>query len=68
MIAFIASGLQALALVVLPIVVVGAFLIFYALRNKGDVFAELSHGKTTLRIPGRNLCGHPPNRHWLEDE
>ena len=54
MIASLASSLPALALVVLTFVVVGGILIFYALRTKGDVFAELSHGKTTLRINARD--------------
>ena len=48
------SGLPALALVVLIVVIVSGILIFYALRVKGDVFAELSHGKTTLRIDARD--------------
>ena len=54
MIASLASSLPALALVVLTFVVVGGILIFYALRTKVDVFAELSHGKTTLRINARD--------------
>jgi hypothetical protein len=54
MIASLASSLPALALVVLTFVVVGGILIFYALRTKGDVFAELSHRKTTLRINARD--------------
>jgi uncharacterized membrane protein YobD (UPF0266 family) len=52
--ASLVSGLPALALVVLTIVIVFGILIFYALRVKGDVFAELSHGKTTLRIDARD--------------
>jgi hypothetical protein len=52
--ASIVYGFPSFAFVVLTIVAVGAFLIFYALRNKGDVFAELTHGKTTLRIDARD--------------
>lgn len=42
------------ALVALIFVIISALLIFYALRIKGDVFAELSHGKTTFRIHARD--------------
>jgi hypothetical protein len=54
MIASFASGLPSVELVVLTVVVVAAILVIYALRTKGDVFAELSHGKTTLRIDARD--------------
>ena len=54
MIASLASSLPAFAFVVLAIVLVAGILIFCALRMKGDVFAELSHGKTTFRIDARD--------------
>ena len=54
MINYIASGLPFVALVTLIIFLVFAGLVFYALRIKGDVFAELSHGKTTLRFDARD--------------
>jgi hypothetical protein len=54
MINYIASSLPVVAFVVLIIVLVFAGLVLYALRNKGDVFAELSHGKTTLRFDARD--------------
>jgi hypothetical protein len=54
MIASFASSLPAFAFLVLAIVLVAAILIFCALRLKGDVFAELSHGKTTFRIDARD--------------
>lgn len=43
----------------LPIAALGALLlvvglICYALKIKGDVFAELTHGKTTIRIDARD--------------
>jgi hypothetical protein len=54
MIASFVSSIPAFALVALAIVIVGGILILYALCIKGDVFAELSHGKTTLRIDARD--------------
>jgi hypothetical protein len=54
MINYIASSLPVVAFVALTIVLVFAGLVFYALRIKGDVFAELSHGKTTLRFDARD--------------
>jgi hypothetical protein len=57
MIASLISGLPVLALFALAFVVVSGILIFYALRIKGDVSAELSHGKTTLRINARDRRG-----------
>jgi len=54
MIASLSSDLSAFAMVALMVVIAAAALIFYALRTKGDVFAELSHGKTTLRIDARD--------------
>lgn len=50
----LAFSLPALALIVVTFVLVAGVLILYALRNKGDVFAELSHGKTTLRIDAKD--------------
>jgi hypothetical protein len=43
--------------IVLTIVIVFVILTIYALRTKGDVSAELSHGKTTLRIDARDRRG-----------
>jgi hypothetical protein len=54
MIASFASSLPAFAFVALAIVIVGGILIFYALCIKGDVFAELSHGKTTLKFDAKD--------------
>jgi hypothetical protein len=54
MIGSLASSLPAFTLVVLTVIIVVGILIFYALRTKGDVFAELSHGKTTIRIDARD--------------
>jgi hypothetical protein len=56
MIAYLTSGIPVIAVLALVIVIVAVIggLIFYALRNKGDVFAELSHGKTTFRIDARD--------------
>jgi len=54
MVAYLTSGIPVIAFVALVITVIGGGLIFYALRNKGDVFAELSHGKTTFRIDARD--------------
>jgi Ni,Fe-hydrogenase I cytochrome b subunit len=54
MINYIASSVPVVAIVLLIIVLVFAGLVFYALRIKGDVFAELSHGKTILRFDARD--------------
>ena len=54
MVAYLTSGIPVIAFVALVIAAIGGGLIFYALRNKGDVFAELSHGKTTFRIDARD--------------
>jgi hypothetical protein len=54
MITYLASGLPVLAFVALAIVMVFGGLVFYALRIKSDVSAEMSHGKTTLRFDARN--------------
>jgi hypothetical protein len=54
MIASLSSGFSAFALVALMFVIAAAILIFYALRTKGHVSAELSHGKTTFKIDARD--------------
>jgi hypothetical protein len=54
MVAYLTSGLPVIAFVALVVVIVSGGLIFYALRNKGDVFAELSHGKTVFRIDAKD--------------
>ncbi len=54
MITYLASGLPVFALIALSIVIVFGGLVFYALRSKGDVVAELSHGKTSLKIDARD--------------
>jgi hypothetical protein len=54
MVTYLTSGLPAFAFVALAIIAVGGGLVFYALRIKGDVHAEFSHGKTTLRIDARD--------------
>lgn len=47
------THLTIFALVALVIIICG-ILVFYALRIKGDVFAEFSHGKTILRIDAKD--------------
>jgi Ni,Fe-hydrogenase I cytochrome b subunit len=54
MITYLTSGLPVFAVVVLTIIIVFGGLVFYALRTKGDVFAELSHGKTAFRFDARD--------------
>jgi hypothetical protein len=55
MIASFASSLPAFALIALIFVIVGAgIMVCYALCIKGDVFAELSHGKTTFRLNAKD--------------
>jgi hypothetical protein len=54
MISYLASSISAFALTTVVIVVVGGILVFYALHSKGDVFAELTHGNTTLRLNARD--------------
>lgn len=51
---FVTSGLPIMGFVLLIAVLVCGGLIFYALRCKGDVFAELSHGKTSFKINARD--------------
>ena len=57
MIASLVSSLSAFEQVALAFVVIGGILVFYALRIKGDVSAELSHGKTTLKIDAKDRRG-----------
>jgi hypothetical protein len=54
MITYFTSSLPVLALLILTIIIVFGGLVFYALRTKGDVFAELSHGKTAFRFDARD--------------
>jgi hypothetical protein len=54
MITYLESSLPFLAFVLLTIIIVFGGLVFYALRIKGDVFAELSHGKTAFRFDARD--------------
>jgi hypothetical protein len=54
MITYLTSSLPVIAVVVLTIILVFGGLVFYALRTKGDVFAELSHGKTAFRFDARD--------------
>ncbi len=54
MVTYLESSLPFLALVVLTVIIVFGGLVFYALRTKGDVFAELSHGKTAFRFDARD--------------
>lgn len=46
-------------------ILVAAGLVLYALRNKGDVSAELSHGATSFRLEATDRRGgirkRPPN-------
>lgn len=44
------SALVVMAVLGLAFVIVVGVLIFYALRNKGDVRAEFSHGSTMFRL------------------
>jgi hypothetical protein len=54
MITYLASSLPVFAFVVLTIILVFGGLVFYALRTKGDVFAELLFGKTTFRFDAKD--------------
>ena len=54
MVTYLESSLPFLAFVVLTVIIVFGGLVFYALRTKGDVFAELSHGKTAFRFDARD--------------
>jgi hypothetical protein len=53
MITYLASSIPVFAFVALTIVIVFGGLVFYALRIKSDVSAEMSHGKTTLKFNAR---------------
>jgi len=48
------STLPAFAVAAALVVIVAGILIWYALRSKGDVFAELTLGKTTFKIDARD--------------
>jgi len=54
MITYITSSLPVFAFVILTVIIVFGGLVFYALRNKGDVFAELSIGKTAFRFDAKD--------------
>ena len=53
MVTYLESSLPVFAFVALTIVLVFGGLVFYALRIKSDVSAEMSHGKTTFRFDAR---------------
>jgi hypothetical protein len=48
------SSPAALWILLATIVLVCGGLIFYALRYKGDVFAELSHGATSFKLEAKD--------------
>jgi hypothetical protein len=55
MITYFTSSLPVLAFLALAIIIiVFGGLVFYALRTKGDVFAELLFGKTAFRFDARD--------------
>jgi hypothetical protein len=54
MVNYLESSLPFLIFVVLTVAFVFGGLVFYALRNKGDVCAELSIGKTALRFDAKD--------------
>lgn len=54
MVTYIESSLPLFAFLALTVVIVFGGLVFYALRIKGDVFAELSHGKTTFKFDAKD--------------
>lgn len=54
MMASLFSAFPELAAAAIVFVIVVGMLICYALRIKGDVFAELSLGKTSFRIDARD--------------
>ena len=54
MISSFASSLPILGWAFMVFVIVCGILVWYALRNKGDVFAELTHGKTTFKIDAKD--------------
>ena len=51
----------ALSLLIAVVVVVFGGLIFYALRYKGDVSAEVSHGMTSFKLQAKE---RPQRRRW----
>ncbi len=57
---------EGLAVVLLIIIFVAAGLVFYALRNKGDVRAEFSHGSTRFRLEAKDRLARK-NRRSLAD-
>jgi Ni,Fe-hydrogenase I cytochrome b subunit len=54
MVNYLESGLPVFVFVVLTVAIIFGGLVFYALRNKGDVFAELSIGKTAFRFDAKD--------------
>jgi hypothetical protein len=50
---------DAVAIFLVLVIVVVGLLIFYALRHKGDVRAEFSHGSTIFKLEAK---GRPPTR------
>jgi hypothetical protein len=48
---------ELVVLVMALFVATAAWLTFYALRNKGDVRAELSHGSTTFKLEAKGRSG-----------
>ena len=50
MITSVFSGIDVVVLLGFAGLIVVAYLVWYALRMKGDVVAELTHGKTSLRL------------------
>jgi hypothetical protein len=51
---------NAFAIFLVLFVIVTGLLIFYALRNKGDVRAEFSHGATTFKLEAKER----PSSRW----
>jgi hypothetical protein len=54
MITYFASSIPVVGFAVLTIIIIFGGLVFYALRTKGDVFAELLFGKTVFRFDARD--------------
>lgn len=54
MISYITSSLPVFAFVILTVIIVFGGLVLYALRIKGDVFAELLIGKTAFRFDAKD--------------
>jgi len=57
MLTSLVSELHLVALSFVAVVIVFALLVLYALRNKGDVCAEITHGRTVLRFNARDKRG-----------